>query len=78
MHDSAKDQRHTKQRHNHAAIRHRLPGDVDFRLEFIRHEPVPTSLQNSENTGYLSLCDHHIPAGMGIKIESGMEGVTKV
>src|SRR4030081_1689313 len=77
MHGGAKDQRCTEQRHNYAAIRHRLPGDVELRLEFIRHEPVPTSLQNSDNTGYLSLCDHHIPAGRGIKIESGRPGLRK-
>src|SRR5260221_12051056 len=78
MHDGAKDQQRSKQRNNHAAIRHRFPGDVEFRLEFIRHELVLTSLQNSDNTGCLSLCNHHIPAGMGIRIESAMEGVTKV
>src|SRR6266852_2748001 len=77
VHDSAKDQYRTDQSHNHAAVRHRLPGDVELRLEFIRHEPVPTSLQNSENTGYLSLCDHHILAGRGIKIESGWTGLRK-
>src|ERR1700687_3499023 len=78
VHDGAKDQRRTQLRHNHAAVRHRLPGDVESRLEFIRHEPVPTSLPNSENTGYLTPCDHHIPAGMGIELGSGGERVTKV
>src|SRR6202049_2934471 len=77
MHNGAKDQRRTEQRHNHAAIRRRRPGDVELRLEFIRHEPVPTSLQNSGNTGFLSLCDHHILAGRGIKIESGWTGLRK-
>src|ERR1700686_5842610 len=76
-HDGAKDPPGTEQRHNHAAIRPRLPGDVQLRLEFIRHELVPTSLQNSDNTGCLSLCDHHIPAGRGIKIESGWAGLRK-
>src|SRR5258708_23095674 len=77
MHDGAKDQQRSEQRNNHAAIRHRFPGDVEFRLEFIRHELVLTSLQNSDNTGCLSLCNHHIPAGMGIKIESGLDGLRK-
>src|SRR5208282_151176 len=78
VHERNKDQHRTQRQHKHTAVGHRLPGDVDFRLEFIRHELVPTSLQNSETTRYLSNYDHHISAGMGIKLGSGGERVTKV
>ncbi len=77
VHHREKNQRRTKQRHNDAAVRHRLPGDVEFRLISIRHEPASTSLQNSQSTGYPH-CVHHIPAARGIKLESVGERVTKV
>jgi len=40
----------------------------------IRHELVPTSRQNSESTGHLFCCDHHIDAATGIELGSGGKG----